>query len=180
MADYLFNFGEVPPIGTILTHPRSGMLTLFATEPFVRKDGAQTTLLFWRNQYGRIGCTGLMAKSIIWGNAPQAMRDFAECNTGLLIKARAECAARNLRLGTTERPGGLPQNKENIDVTMAKHADSVFRSIGRGQSTIGRINGDCRMPRKTVQDALNLLVAQGRIMISAHCRSGGVKYEVAK
>lgn len=78
MADYLFEFPESPPIGTIVVLPKNCVLTLIGSEPYQKKDSEQLTLLFWRDQKGRIGCSSLRSKEIIWGYVPKAMRDLAE------------------------------------------------------------------------------------------------------
>lgn len=58
-----FDFTSVPAVGLRVRY-RKQFVTLIAALPYVRADGAETTLLRWRSDDGREGLTGLRCNSL--------------------------------------------------------------------------------------------------------------------
>jgi hypothetical protein len=58
-------FDTVPELGTII---KAGKVKarLIAVSPYIRKDGRQSQILHWQDEYGRTGTTGLKANSMQW------------------------------------------------------------------------------------------------------------------
>lgn len=65
--DYLFCFPEPPPIGTrIRLSWRTGLVELYKIEPYTRRDGVRSAVLWWVSDDGRVGTTGLSSRYVSW------------------------------------------------------------------------------------------------------------------
>lgn len=63
---YVFDFVEVPKIGTVVTYFGGNKLTLVDVEPYTRKDGTPSQLLIWQASDGRKGASGLKGDGLTW------------------------------------------------------------------------------------------------------------------
>lgn len=63
---YVFDFVEVPKIGTVVRYFSGNDLTLVDVEPYTRKDGSPSQLLVWQATDGRKGTSGLRSSGIFW------------------------------------------------------------------------------------------------------------------
>lgn len=67
MTAYMIDFATAPELGTKLAYYRGTTLTLIASAPYRRRDGKPSVLLEWSAPDGRVGVSGLRAKSVRWG-----------------------------------------------------------------------------------------------------------------
>ena len=62
----IFDFAEIPRVGTRHSYFAGVVLTLVEVEPYPRKDGSQSAVLVWKADDGRVGTSGLRGKGINW------------------------------------------------------------------------------------------------------------------
>lgn len=95
----------------------------------------------------------------------------------LLDIAYAEARARSIRLGTNERPGGLPSNPTQKPSAPAERAERVYAAIARGCTTVTLIRRHTGCTADEISVAAQSLAAAGRITSKAG-RKGARIYDI--
>ena len=66
---YMFDFPKPPMVGHRQEYFRGQTLTLISVEPYTRANGAQSFVLTWKAEDGRIGTSGLRSAALTWSRA---------------------------------------------------------------------------------------------------------------
>ncbi len=65
-ARYTVDFVEPPRLGTTIKYFGGSTAELIEVQPYQRKDGSNSFLLFWQFADGKVGTTGLRSHGMTW------------------------------------------------------------------------------------------------------------------